>query len=92
MVTATTTPSVGLFRAWRPVQRGRSHAPGASPARRPLQGYWRKNGMLHAVCLKQSTMQNTDVNRSNIFFDPSPRIMEIKTKTHKWDLFKFKSF
>ena len=33
-----------------------------------------------------------DINRSNIFLDPSPRIMEIKTKINKWDLMKFKSF
>ena len=26
------------------------------------------------------------------FFDPSPRIMEIKTKINKWDLLKLKSF
>ena len=28
----------------------------------------------------------------NIFFDPSPRIMEIKTKINKWDLFKLNHF
>ena len=28
----------------------------------------------------------------NIFFDPSPRIMEIKTKINKWDLLKLKRF
>ena len=27
-----------------------------------------------------------DINCSNIFLDPSPRVMEIKTKTNKWDL------
>ena len=25
-----------------------------------------------------------DINRSKIFFDPSPRITEIKTKINKW--------
>ena len=30
----------------------------------------------------------SDINHSNIFFDPSPRIMEIKTKINKWDLLK----
>ena len=34
----------------------------------------------------------SDIKRSNIFFDPSPRVMEIKTKINKWDLNKFKSF
>ena len=33
-----------------------------------------------------------DVNCSNIFFDLSPRIMEIKTKINKWDLIKLESF
>jgi len=34
----------------------------------------------------------SDINRSNIFFDLSPRIMEIKTKINQWDLLKLKSF
>ena len=29
-----------------------------------------------------------DINRSDIFFDPSPRVMGIKTKIKKWDLIK----
>ena len=33
-----------------------------------------------------------DINRSNIFFDPSPTVMKIKTKINKWDLIKLKSF
>ena len=33
-----------------------------------------------------------DINCSNIFLDPSPRVMEIKTKINKWDLIKLKSF
>ena len=33
-----------------------------------------------------------DINRSNMFFDPFPREMEIKSKINKWDLIKFKSF
>ena len=32
------------------------------------------------------------INCSNIFFDPPPRVMEIKTKINKWDLIKLKSF
>ena len=34
----------------------------------------------------------SDINHSNIFFRPSPRVMEIKTEINKWDLFKLKSF
>ena len=33
-----------------------------------------------------------DMNHSNIFLNSSPRVVEIKTKTNKWDLIKFKSF
>ena len=33
-----------------------------------------------------------DINHSKIFFDPPPRVMEIKTKINKWDLVKLKSF
>ena len=33
-----------------------------------------------------------DINRSNIVLDLSPRVMEIKTRTSKWDLIKLKSF
>ena len=33
-----------------------------------------------------------DINQSNIFFNPYPRIMKIKAKINKWDLLKLKSF
>ena len=33
-----------------------------------------------------------DKNHSKIFFDPPPRVMEIKTKINKWDLMKLESF
>ena len=33
-----------------------------------------------------------DINHSKIFFDPPPRLMEIKKKIKKWDLMKLKSF
>ena len=31
-----------------------------------------------------------DINHSKIFYDPPPRVMEIKTKINKWDLMKQK--
>ena len=34
----------------------------------------------------------SDINHNNIFFNLSPRIMEIKTKINKGDLIKLKSF
>ena len=33
-----------------------------------------------------------DINQSKIFYDPPPRVMEIKAKVNKWDLIKLKSF
>ena len=33
-----------------------------------------------------------DINHSKIFFDPPPRVMEIKIKVNKWDLMNLKSF
>ena len=29
-----------------------------------------------------------NINQSRIFYDPLPRVMEIKTKVNKWDLIK----
>ena len=34
----------------------------------------------------------SDVNHSRIFYDPPPRVMEIKAKMNKWELIKLKSF
>ena len=33
-----------------------------------------------------------NINQSKIFYDPPPRVMEIKTQVNKWDLIKLKSF
>ena len=33
-----------------------------------------------------------DINHSKSLYDPSPTVMEIKTKINKWDLIKLKSF
>ena len=33
-----------------------------------------------------------NINQSKILYDPSPRVMEIKTKVNKWGLIKLKSF
>ena len=33
-----------------------------------------------------------DINQSKILYDPSPRVIEIKTKVSNWDLIKLKSF
>ena len=33
-----------------------------------------------------------DIDQSKIFYDPPPKVMEIKTKINKWDLVKLKSF
>jgi len=34
----------------------------------------------------------SDINHSQILYDPPPRVMEIKAKINKWDLIKFKIF
>ena len=34
----------------------------------------------------------SDINHSRIFYDPPPRILEIKAKINKWGLIKMKSF
>ena len=34
----------------------------------------------------------SDINLSKILYDPPPRVMEIKAKINKWDLFKLISF
>ena len=33
-----------------------------------------------------------DINQSKIFYDPTPRVTEIKTKVNKWDLIKLRHF
>ena len=52
------------------------------------------NIILDTIKLLEENIGRTlfDINHSKIFFDPPPRIMEIKTKINKWDLKKFKSF
>ena len=43
--------------------------------------------------LKENLGQTlSDINQSNIFSDPPPRVMTIKTKINKCDLIKLKSF
>ena len=34
----------------------------------------------------------SDINHSRILYDPSPKILEIKSKINKWELIKIKSF
>ena len=52
------------------------------------------NMRLDTIKLLEENIGRTlsDINHSNIFFNPSSRIMEIKTKINKWDLLKLKSF
>ena len=46
------------------------------------------------IKLLEETIGRTlfNINLSNIFLDPSPRVMEIKTKIYKWDLIKLINF
>ena len=34
----------------------------------------------------------SDINHSNMLYDPPPRVMEIKEKINKWDLIELKRF
>ena len=38
----------------------------------------------------EKTLSN--INHSRIFYDPPPRILEIKAKLNKWNLIKIQSF
>ena len=38
--------------------------------------------------LRGKQVVHSDINHSNILFEPPPRVMEIKTKIAKWDLIK----
>ena len=42
--------------------------------------------------LEVNTGRTLDINQRKILYDPTPRVMEIKTKLNKWDLIKLKSF
>ena len=46
------------------------------------------------ITLLQENIGKTlfDINHSKIFFHPTPRVVEMKTKMNKWDLIKLKSF
>ena len=48
----------------------------------------------HALKLLEENIGQTlsDINHSNIFSDPPPRVITIKTKINKWDLIKLQSF
>ena len=52
------------------------------------------NIRLYTIKLLEENIGRTlsDINCSNIFFDLSPRVMEIKTNVSKWDPIKLKSF
>ena len=52
------------------------------------------NVRLDTIKLLEENIGRTlfDINHSKIFFDPPPRVMEIKTKISKWDLMKLQIF
>ena len=52
------------------------------------------NIRLETIKLLEENIGRTldDIHRSKILYDLPPRVMEIKTKVNKWDLFKLKSF
>ena len=52
------------------------------------------NVRLETIKLLEENIGKTlsDIHHSKILYDPPPRVMEIKPKINKWDLFKLKSF
>ena len=52
------------------------------------------NLRLDTIKLLKENIRRTpfDINHKKIFFDPPPRVMQIKTKINKWDLMKLKTF
>ena len=52
------------------------------------------NVRLEIIKLLEKNIGRTldDINQSKIFYDPPPRVMEIKTKINKWGLIKLKIF
>ena len=52
------------------------------------------NVRLETIKLLEENIGKTlsDINHSRIFYDPTPRILEIKAKINKWNLIKIKSF
>ena len=61
-----------------------------------INSKWTKdlNVRLETIKLLEKNICKTlsNINHSKIFYDPPPRVMEIKTKVNKWDLIKLKSF
>ena len=45
-------------------------------------------------CMKDQcrSFNFSDINHSQILYDPPPRVLDIKAKISKWDLIKLKSF
>ena len=56
--------------------------------------YWRPNVKLDTIKLLEENIGNTfsHISPRNILFDPSLRVMGIKTEINKWDLIKLQSF
>ena len=52
------------------------------------------NVRLETIKLIEENIGRTlsDINHTNILYDPPPKVMEVKTKINKWDLIKLKSF
>ena len=59
-----------------------------------INSKWIKGLKVRADTIKllEENIGNTlfDINHSKIFFDPPPRVTEIKAKINKWDLMKLK--
>ena len=57
-----------------------------------INSKWIKDLTIRPEIIKLIARTLFDINHSNIFFDPPPRVMKIKTKMNKWDLMKLRAF
>ena len=59
-----------------------------------IDSIWIKDLRLDTIQFQKGNIGRTlfDINCSNIFLDPPPKVMIIKAKINKWDLFNLKAF
>ena len=59
-----------------------------------INSKWIKDLTVRLDTIKQESIGTvfSDINHSSIFFNPTCRVMKIKTKINKWDLIKLKNF
>ena len=81
---------------WQMSQPNRPHIQNTLTPYTKINSKWIKDLNIRPETIKllEENIGKTlsDTNHSRILYDPPPRVMEIKAKINKWDLFKLKSF